>query len=121
MTNKKLCDDLAPNGEIQPANFNSPGQVVISGLNEFIDKAIENAKTYGAKKGVKLNVSAPFHSVYMKPAAEKLKEEFEKISWNEAKFDIIANVSARPVKLSSDFQPCFMATKRLLHGRHFRN
>ena len=95
---KKLCDDLAPNGEIQPANFNSLGQVVISGLNEFIDKAIENAKTYGAKKGVKLNVSAPFHSVYMKPAAEKLKEEFEKISWNEAKFDIIANVSAKPVK-----------------------
>ena len=95
---KKLCDDLAPNGEIQPANFNSPGQVAISGLNEFIDKAIENAKTYGAKKGVKLNVSAPFHSVYMKPAAEKLKAEFEKISWHEAKFDIIANVSAKPVK-----------------------
>lgn len=95
---KKLCGDLAPNGEIQAANFNSPGQVVISGLSEFIDKAIENAKTYGAKKGVKLNVSAPFHSVYMKPAAEKLKAEFEKISWNGAKFDIIANVSAKPVK-----------------------
>ncbi len=95
---KKLCDDIAPNGEIQPANFNSPGQVAISGLTEFIDKAVENAKTYGAKKGVKLNVSAPFHSVYMKPAAEKLKAEFEKISWNTAKFDIIANVSAKPVK-----------------------
>ena len=95
---KKLCDDIAPNGEIQPANFNSPGQVAISGLTEFIDKAVENAKTYGAKKGVKLNVSAPFHSVYMKPAADKLKAEFEKISWNTAKFDIIANVSAKPVK-----------------------
>ncbi len=95
---KNLCDNVAPNGEIQPANFNSPGQVVISGLSEFIDKAIENAKTYGAKKGVKLNVSAPFHSVYMKPAAEKLKAEFEKISWNDAKYDIIANVSAKPVK-----------------------
>ena len=95
---KKLCDDIAPNGEIQPANFNSPGQVAISGLTEFIDKAVENAKTYGAKKGVKLNVSAPFHSVYMKPAADKLKAEFDKISWNTAKFDIIANVSAKPVK-----------------------
>ena len=95
---KNLCENIAPNGEIQAANFNSPGQVVISGLSEFIDKAIENAKTYGAKRAVKLNVSAPFHSVYMKPAAEKLKSEFEKISWNAAKFDIIANVSAKPVR-----------------------
>ena len=95
---KNLCDSVAPNGEIQPANFNSPGQIVISGVNELIDKAIESAKTFGAKRAVKLNVSAPFHSKFMKPAADKLKAEFEKISWNEAKYDIIANVSAKPVK-----------------------
>ena len=95
---KNLCDSVAPNGEIQPANFNSPGQIVISGASEFIDKAIDSAKTFGAKRAVKLNVSAPFHSKFMKPAAEKLKAEFEKISWNEAKYDIIANVSAKPVK-----------------------
>ena len=95
---RNLCDSVAPNGEIQPANFNSPGQIVISGASEFIDKAIESAKTFGAKRAVKLNVSAPFHSKFMKPAADKLKTEFEKISWNEAKYDIIANVSAKPVK-----------------------
>ena len=95
---KNLCDSVAPNGEIAPANFNSPGQIVISGVNELIDKAIESAKTFGAKRAVKLNVSAPFHSKFMKPAADKLKAEFEKISWNEAKYDIIANVSAKPVK-----------------------
>ncbi len=95
---KNFCEAIAPNGEISPANFNSPGQVVISGLTEYIDKAIEHAKDFGARKVVKLNVSAPFHSQYMKPAAEKLKLEFAKISWNEAKYDIIANVSARPVK-----------------------
>lgn len=106
---KNLCDNIAPNGEIQPANFNAPGQIAISGLNEFIDKAIENAKTYGAKKGVKLNVSAPFHSVYMKPAAEKLKAEFEKISWNDAKYDIIANVSAKPVKNSNEIRASLYA------------
>ena len=94
---KKLCDGIAPGGEISPANFNSPGQVVISGLTEAIDKAIESAKTFGAKRAVKLNVSAPFHSKFMKPAAEKLRLEFEKISWNPAKYDIIANVSANPV------------------------
>ena len=95
---KNLCESVAPDLEIQPANFNSPGQIVISGMSEYIDKAIESAKTFGAKRAVKLNVSAPFHSKFMKPAADKLKAEFEKISWNEAKYAIIANVSARSVK-----------------------
>ena len=95
---KKLCESIAPDGEISPANFNSPGQIVISGLNEYIDKAITQAKNFGAKRAVKLSVSAPFHSKYMKSAAEKLKLEFEKISWSEAKFDIIANFNAQPVK-----------------------
>ena len=94
---KNMCEGVAPDGEISPANFNSPGQVVISGLSEYIDKAIASAKTYGAKKAVKLNVSAPFHSKFMKPAAEKLRLEFEKVSWNPAKYDIIANVNANPV------------------------
>ena len=94
---KNLCEGVAPDGEISPANFNSPGQVVISGLTEYIDKAIASAKTYGAKRAMKLNVSAPFHSKFMKPAAEKLRLEFDKISWNPAKYDIIANVNANPV------------------------
>ena len=94
---RKLCDGIAPDGEVSPANFNSPGQVVISGLTEYIDKAIANAKNYGAKRAVKLNVSAPFHSRFMKPAAEKLRLEFEEVSWNPAKYDIIANVNANPV------------------------
>ena len=106
---KKLCDEISSDNEIQPANFNSPGQVVISGLTEYIDKAISQAKTFGAKKAVKLNVSAPFHSKYMKPAAEKLKSEFEKISWNEAKFNVIANVNSKPVKNPDEIRECLYA------------
>ena len=94
---KNLCESIAPNGEIQPANFNSPGQIAISGLSEFIDKAIEQSKNFKVKKAVKLNVSAPFHSKFMKPAAERLKLEFDKLTWNKASYDIIANVSAKPV------------------------
>ena len=45
---KSMCEGVSPDGEISPANFNSPGQVVISGLSEYIDKAIANAKTYRA-------------------------------------------------------------------------
>ncbi len=106
---KNLCDSVAPDGEIAPANFNSPGQIVISGVNELIDKAIESAKTFGAKRAVKLNVSAPFHSKFMKPAADKLKAEFEKISWNEAKYDIIANVSAKPVRSPDEIRKSLYA------------
>ena len=101
---KALCKGIAPNGEISPANYNSPGQVVISGITEYIDRAIEHAKDFKARRIVKLNVSAPFHSQYMKPAADKLKDEFAKISWNEAKYDIIANVSARGVKSPEDIR-----------------
>lgn len=101
---RKLCESVAPDGEISPANFNSPGQVVISGQSEYIDKAIASAKTFGARKAVKLSVSAPFHSKFMKPAAEKLRLEFEKISWNPAKYDIIANVNAQPVKTPDEIR-----------------
>ena len=101
---RKLCESVAPDGEISPANFNSPGQVVISGQSEYIDKAIAGAKTFGARKAVKLSVSAPFHSKFMKPAAEKLRSEFEKISWNPAKYDIIANVNAQPVKTPDEIR-----------------
>lgn len=106
---KKLCESVAPDGEIQPANFNSPGQIAISGLSEYIDKAIEQAKNFKVKKAVKLNVSAPFHSKFMKPAADRLKLEFDKITWNNASYDIIANVSAKPVSKPDEIRESLYA------------
>lgn len=94
---RAVCAEAAPGGECQAANFNSPGQVVISGVAEFVDKASELAKAKGARKAVRLNVSAPFHSRLMTPAAEKLKAEFERCSWSDPKWPIVANVSAKPV------------------------
>ncbi len=102
---KNLCESVAPDGEVRPANYNSPGQIVISGLTEYVDKAIAQAKNFGAKRAVKLNVSAPFHSKFMKPAADKLKLEFENCkSWNDAKWQIIANVSAKPVRKADEIR-----------------
>ena len=106
---KNLCESIAPNGEIQPANFNSPGQIAISGLSEFIDKAIEQSKNFRVKKAVKLNVSAPFHSKFMKPAAERLKLEFDKLTWNKAGYDIIANISAKPVSKPDEIRESLYA------------
>ncbi|MBQ9564866.1 MAG: ACP S-malonyltransferase [Synergistaceae bacterium] len=96
-TIKAVCAEAAPGGECQAANFNSPGQVVISGVAEAVDKASELAKARGARKAVRLNVSAPFHSRLMTPAAEKLKAEFTQCEWRDPKWPIVANVSAKPV------------------------
>ena len=92
-----VCASVAPHMECQAANFNSPGQVVISGQTEFVEKAVIAAKEKGAKKAIMLNVSAPFHSRLMMSAAEKLKNQFEAYSWSDPKWPIICNVSASPL------------------------
>lgn len=92
-----VCASVAPDMECQAANFNSPGQVVISGAAEFVEKAVAAAKEKGARKAVMLNVSAPFHSRLMMPAAEKLKTQFDAYSWNDPKWPIVCNVSASPL------------------------
>jgi [acyl-carrier-protein] S-malonyltransferase len=92
-----VCASVAPHMECQAANFNSPGQIVISGQAEFVDKAIAEAKKKGAKKAIPLNVSAPFHSRLMMPAAEKLKAQFEVYSWNDPVWPIVCNVNAVPI------------------------
>ena len=91
------CASVAPNMECQAANFNAPGQVVISGQAEFVGKAIAAAKEKGAKKAVPLNVSAPFHSRLMLPAAEKLKKQFDVYKWSEPVWPIVSNVGASPL------------------------
>lgn len=93
------CDEAA-NGEIcSPANINSPSQVVIAGNAGAIDRACEILKTRGAKRAVKLNVSAPFHCDLMLPAQEKLEKVLAAIDFNDLKFPIVENVSAQ---LNSD-------------------
>jgi [acyl-carrier-protein] S-malonyltransferase len=96
-----LCAAVAPGGECQPANFNSPGQVVISGAAEFVAKAVAAAKEkpIGGRsiKTVPLNVSAPFHSRLMAPAAEKLKARFGAYKWSDPAWPIVCNASAAPV------------------------
>ena len=92
-----VCKKVAPENECQPANFNAPGQIVISGLTEFIDKAIVEAKAQGAKRAIKLSVSAPFHSKFMISAADKLKLEFKNSEWHKSNWPVVANVSAKPV------------------------
>lgn len=93
-----LVEACAGDNEIcVAANDNSEGQVVLSGTMGAIDKAVEIAPEFGARKCVKLEVSAPFHSPMMQPAAEAMARAFMQIDAKDAEIALVANVSALPV------------------------
>jgi [acyl-carrier-protein] S-malonyltransferase len=81
-------------GIVEAANFNSPGQIVISGEVEAVEKACEYAKELGALKAVILPVSAPFHCSMLVPAGEKLAKELDQIKIGEFQVPVIANANA---------------------------
>ena len=79
------------------ANDNSDGQVVLSGSMTAIDRAVEIAPEFGARKCVKLAVSAPFHSPFMRPAADAMARAFMEVEAHNAEIPLIANVLAEPI------------------------
>ena len=93
-TVENACVEAAQGQVCSPANINSPAQIVIAGNSEAIDRAIEILKERGAKRAIKLNVSAPFHCALMKPAQEKLASDLQEINFEDLKFPVIENVSA---------------------------
>ncbi|PZM66840.1 ACP S-malonyltransferase [Paenibacillus dendritiformis] len=93
-----LCDDISAAGTpVEMANLNCPGQIVVSGSREGIDAVVERGKEAGAKRVIPLEVSGPFHSALMKPAAERLGEALRAVEMQDARIPVIANVTARPV------------------------
>lgn len=91
---EEICAEAAQGEVCSPANMNSADQVVIAGSASAIDRAIEIAKEKGAKRAIKLNVSAPFHCSLMLPAQERLAAELEGIAFSDLRFPLIENVSA---------------------------
>jgi [acyl-carrier-protein] S-malonyltransferase len=93
---EELCRQAAQGEVLTPANFNSPGQIVISGNLKAVERAIALAGGMGAKRAVLLPVSAPFHSPLMKPAGQRLEAELTKIEINELTAPVVTNVEAEP-------------------------
>ncbi|QRG65544.1 ACP S-malonyltransferase [Brevibacillus choshinensis] len=93
-----VCEAVTQSGHpVQMANMNCAGQIVISGSAEGVKLAGEKAKEAGAKRVLPLNVSGPFHSSLMQPAADKLHAVLAGITVEEASIPVVANVTARPV------------------------
>ncbi len=99
-----ICDQVKDVGIVQPANFNSPGQVAISGEVQAVRAAMEKAKEAGAKKAVELVVSGAFHSPLMQAAQEGLKKALEETDFRDAKVPVYSNVEAKPVTDSNQIR-----------------
>jgi [acyl-carrier-protein] S-malonyltransferase len=93
---EELCRESAEGEVLSPANFNGAGQIVVSGHAGSVDRAVAAAKGRGAKRAVRLQVSAPFHCALMKPAAERVREALAGVSIAPLALPVVANVDARP-------------------------
>jgi [acyl-carrier-protein] S-malonyltransferase len=93
-TIEQTCSEAVQNQVCAPANINAPNQVVIAGHSEAVDRASELLKERGAKRVVKLNVSAPFHCELMKPAQERLEADLESVAFQDLATPLVTNVEA---------------------------
>ena len=91
---EEVCNSIKE--VVVPANFNSPGQIVISGSNEGIDQAIEALKAKGAKRAIKLAVGGAFHSPLMEPAKVELEEAIKATVFRKPVCPVYQNVNAKP-------------------------
>ncbi len=91
---QQVCADAAPGGVVEPANINSPEQIVISGSKAAVERAAELAKQRGAKRAVMLPVSAPFHCSLMKPAQDRLAADLRALTFSNPRVPVINNVDA---------------------------
>ena len=96
-TISKLCSDYSGNGVVVAANYNSPGQVVISGSPEAVESVMDSAKASGARMTVQLNVSGAFHSPLMAPAREALADSLDSLEISDSLFPVFTNVDAEPI------------------------
>jgi len=96
---RAVCEKASQPGEpVEPANLNGGGQIVISGHTAAVDRAIPEAKAAGAKRAVKLSVSAPFHCSLMAPARERLAEAMASLLIKPPIVPVVANVTAEPTQ-----------------------
>ena len=91
-------------GFVTPANFNCPGQIVISGEKEAVLEAIEKCKEAGAKRTMELNTSGPFHTCKLKDASEELAKEIEPVVIKEFNTKVIKNIDGKPYETNDDIK-----------------
>ena len=99
---QQLCDHCSQYGIVEMANFNCPGQIVVSGERLALEQVMAKAKDYGAKRAIALAVSGPFHSRLLAGAGEKLSHAIDQVTVHDGKVDVIANISAKSIKTKEE-------------------
>ena len=93
-----LCREAAQGEVLSPANLNTPSQIVIAGAAAAVDRALQLAKSHGARKAVQLSVSAPFHCALMQPAQERLAKDLGGIGFGNPEYPLINNADASELR-----------------------
>lgn len=102
---QQLCESITAGGSaVELANVNCPGQIVVSGTAAGVQAVVDRGKEAGAKRVIPLDVSGPFHSSLMKPAAERLAETLADVKLHNASVPVIANVTAREAAEADDIR-----------------
>lgn len=99
-----VCEEVAQGQVVAPANFNSPGQLVIAGHADAVDRALARLAELGVKKAVKLAVSVPSHCALMRDAAEKLDERMASIAWQLPVIPVVQNAVAKSFDTIADIR-----------------
>jgi [acyl-carrier-protein] S-malonyltransferase len=105
---EKLCEEVSSGEVLSPANFNCPGQIVISGHTKAVERAMEKVKQNG-KKAILLPVSAPFHSPLMKPAGFRLEGAIKEIDIRDPSIPVVTNVEAEANTSKDRVKPLLVA------------
>ena len=102
---EQLCAEAAHGEVVGVANINSPGQIVIAGHRAAVERAVEAAAARGGRKSVLLPVSAPFHCALMKPAADRLATELERVAVSDPRVPVVRNVDGGVTRTADEVKP----------------
>ena len=104
-----LCEEASESGIVALANLNSPGQIVVSGEEAGVERLLELATGAGAKKAIRLQVGAAFHSELMKPVQEQMAEAMEGVTWREPRVPLASNASGALVRTADEVREALIA------------
>jgi [acyl-carrier-protein] S-malonyltransferase len=99
---QSVCERAAQGQVVSPANLNAPGQVVVAGNREAVERAAALAKEAGAKRSILLQVSAPFHCSLLMPAEERLLVDIDRCSVGDLRYPLVTNVDAEIIRTGAD-------------------
>lgn len=102
---REVCREASAVGVVAAANYNCPGQIVIAGERAAVERAIELAKSNGARKAIALPVSVPVHTPLMKTAADRLATDLAAAHWSNPESPVVNNAEAKALRTGDEIQP----------------